>query len=309
MITYQRHLPSPQLHQRLAPVTKASLLADTAFLDLFNHLSGQPVWWLATEDDDILAAIAGIEFGQRWLRRFQSLPDGLYSRLCLHRDARNRADQLAHDLLDSIAAAGYIKSCIYDYHFELPATPRWRHQNLHTQLVEIPSSDWMPPNRQLRSEINKAEREGLAVQAFDPARHMDGFMTLVSTTARRNRTTPRYPRRFFEALAALSQQDNRILWRWCEHDTTPIASHIYLIEPPMALAWQIFFDKQFAPLKANQFILHRTALMLFERDITVLNLGGSPANVQSVAGFKQKWGAEPYRYPMYSRRTGLGRLL
>ncbi len=77
----------------------------------------------------------------------------------------------------------------------------------------------------------------------------------------------------------------------------------------MALAWQIFFDKQFASLKANQFLLHQAATMLADRGISILNLGGSPAGIQTVVDFKEKWGAEQYRYPMYYRKHGLGRWL
>ncbi|MBD3331275.1 GNAT family N-acetyltransferase [candidate division GN15 bacterium] len=309
MIHCERHTPSSALADQLVPLAHDSLLASDSFLQLFTHLAGHPVWWIATENDQLLAALPGVEFGNRWFRRFQSLPDGLYSRLCLAPESKERAEELSHGLLQAILAYGYTKAYIYDYYFDFPSLPQWRHRDLITQHVEIPSPDWMPPNRQLRTEIRKADREGIEVHNFDSSRHMDGFMDLVDGTARRNRTAPRYPRQFFAALASLAETDDRILWRWCQHDSKPVASHIVLIESPMALAWQIFFDKQFASLKPNQFMLHQSATILAERGISVLNLGGSPAGVETVVSFKEKWGSEQYRYPMYYHRQGLGRVL
>jgi lipid II:glycine glycyltransferase (peptidoglycan interpeptide bridge formation enzyme) len=196
-----------------------------------------------------------------------------------------------------------------DFHNQFPVTAGFQARRFETALVEMADANWWPPDKKIQSEIRKAEREGVQPISFDPGRHMAEFLQLMTHTEQRHGRRPKYPAAFFERLARLAEQDERVAWRVVEHDGRLAASHIYLQSGRQLLNWQVYFDKQYSFLKPNQCLLFHAARTAAARGLRYLNLGATPNDAVSLADYKRKWGGAEYRYPCLVRESWLGRLL
>lgn len=289
--------------------SRSSLIAHLALGGLWATVGGRVVVWTATDDGKIVAGIPGVEFGRGWLCRFQSMPDGLYSPLIFDQDFEGDRSEVVQQIIASIVKYRYMRTFLYDYHSQLGHAGDIERQLLSTHVADISSSDWQPPDKKLRSEIAKAERESISIQSFNRERHLERFMALMQGTEKRHGRAPKYPESFYARLAELAETDERVEWVWCEHESRPVASHIFLIESDMALHWQVFFDKLFSFLKPNQYILFNTAKKLAGRGVRYLNLGASPECASGLVAYKEKWGAKVVSYPMHCHRSLLGRFI
>jgi len=293
----------------LTSLSAASLLCSTGFAQLWETMGGRPVYWTAIDDGEIVALLPGVEFGRRPVRRFQSMPDGLYSSIFQPAGENRDVRALSRTLLEGIAGAGNVKAHITDFRSEMEAPDSFISQPGRTRLVDISGENWQPPDKKLQSEIRKAQREGVVVAPFRAEQQFEGFISLMQATEQRHDGSPRYPAEFFAALATLTETDHRVVWLYCEQDGKPVVSHIGFIEGDIALHWQVYYDKAFSSLKANQLMLHHLIHQLQGRSVKALSLGASPVGASGLDEYKAKWGGQPYDYVCHVHRSRLGRLL
>ena len=294
---------------KIDSLIKDSFFASRGFMDLWSRVGGKPVYWVAESGDLLRCVFPGVEFGRGPLKRFHSMPDGCYGRMFFAsgNDADNRA--ISRRVMREIAQAGYLKAYVYDFYNRLSGNSGFRTEKCETSIVDISGNTWAPPDKKIQSEIRKSEKEGINVTAFDREWHMEKFLALMQSTEERHKRKPKYSRRFFEGLAELAEKDNRLVWQWCEHDGRAVSSHINFIEAPMALNWQVYFDKSLSFLKANQYLLYSFAQKVSQAGVTRLNLGASPPDAEGLIQYKEKWGGRTYAYNCYHRLSRLGRLL
>ena len=276
---------------------------------LWETLGGRPVYWLATEHDRVVAVLPGAEFGRGFLTRFQAMPDGLYAPLLFPQGTPDDASTLADKILAGLAGHGYAKLYVNDYFGQFREHGRLKACNGATLLVDIDLVDWEPPDKKLRSEIRKAEREGVKIEPFGLNRHFEQFLTLMRQTEKRHGRRPKYTDAFYRELGKLSMTDSRVKWLVCEHEGELAASHIYLTEGSMVLNWQVFFDKQFSFLKANQLITITVGREMARQGLTALNLGASPGEASTLDDYKQKWGGRRFEYNCLERTAWWSRWL
>ncbi len=287
-----------------------SLFSSPGFADLWRAVGGTPVYWVLEDDDgDLAGFLPGVEFGLRGLRRFQAMPDGCYGGLHLSPGKLDEKQVICRRLLDAIAHAGYVKAFVTDFYADFDRYCDFHAEKLRTTLVDITDPGWQPPDKTLHQEIRKAEREGIAVGTFDAQNHMKSFLGLARETELRHGRKPRYPPRFYAALAELAARDDRVQWLWCEHDGRPAASHIFFMERDMIVNWQVYFDKAFSFLKPNQYILYMMAKKASQKGIRYLNLGSSPPDAAGLQTYKGKWGGKVHEYRCLYRKSRLGKLL
>ena len=293
----------PQLAARLH---QESLIGSVPFASLWNFMRGQAVYWVLYESERPLAILPSVKFGFGVLARLQAMPDGLYSRPVFLEPAVDRSIAGKH-LLEAVVSVGFAKVFVNDFDRQFLEVPGLALLPCNTSVVDITTGAWEPPDKKLQSEIRKAQREEVPVEEFNLDRHFDSFVDLMRRTEHRHGRRPKYSPAFYEGLARLAQCERRIRWLVCEQDGQLAASHIYLVEGDMLLNWQVFFDKQFSPLKPNQWITYSIACEMASHGVTRLNLGASPDDAESLAYYKDKWGGEAYRYPCWSRVSWLGR--
>ncbi len=285
-----------------------SLLGSISFAALWNEMGGSAIYWVLYDDDRPLAILPSVRFGRGVLARLQAMPDGLYSRIvCLDKSVDGAS--AGRQLIEAIASSGFAKVYINDFSRQLSEVSGFESLSCRTNIVKLNTETWLPPDKKLQSEIRKAQREDVPVDEFSLDRHFDSFLDLMRRTESRHGRRPKYSPAFYERLAVLAQRDRRVRWLVCEKDGKLAASHIYLVEGDMLLNWQVFFDKQFSPLKPNQLITYSIACELSAQGITRLNLGASPGDAETLAYYKDKWGGETYSYPCWSHRSWIGRLM
>jgi len=285
-----------------------SLFTSAGFAALWRAIDSVPVFWTVEKDNKILAVMPGVERGRGILRRFQSMPDGLYSRIMFAPDTGIDRREILRTLAASLVSAGYMKLYINDYYRLFEDRTGFNELVSKTTLVDISAADWRPPDKKVQSEIRKAGREGVVVDDFNFEKHFEKFIQLMRQTEQRHGRRPKYPARFFEALARLAREDKRIRWVMVERGNEAASSHIYFIDRDMVLNWQIYFNKKFSSLKPNQYILYTTARQLAAQGVKYLNLGATPGDASGLETYKDKWGGETYRYPCYRIKSFLGKL-
>lgn len=283
-----------------------SFFTSTAFSKLWESIGGKPVWWTA-EDKDSFTILPGIEFGISKLKRFQAMTDGLYANFVTSQILMDI--DCSKEMLTAIGNYEYAKVFIFDFQNQFSYHSIYQIEKLSTILVDITDSEWLPPDKKMQSELRKAERENILIEKFDTAKHMDKFLTLMTETEKRHGRKPKYPEKFYRNLADLSQVDERILWFWCEHKGNPVSSHINFIEQQMLFNWQVFYDKEFSFLKANQKMLYDMVQKYQNGVFRYLNLGASPPDAESLVEYKMKYGGEIYTYKMLTKKNLAGKLL
>ena len=286
--------------------SQQSFFSSKNFMQLWQSIGGNPVYWTVEENDTIIGLLPGVEFGVSKLKRFQSMPDGCYAKFLLSNNIKQDA---SNALLDAIGDFGYIKTYIYDYFKSFTKYEKFDTFHCSTSVVDISDPNWEPPDKKLQSEIRKAERENVTIETFDSSVHFDKFLSLMKQTEKRHNRKPKYQDVFFEKLAELAQTDNRIKWYWCEHDGDAVCSHINFIENNMVVNWQVYYDKKYSFLKANQKSLFDMAKSLSAQNITYLNLGASPIDTESLKEYKEKWGGKEYKYTCLSKESIIGKIV
>ncbi len=298
----------PDIIEKVSPLIGDSFFGSDGFASLWTHQGGRAVYWLVEENDKIVAVLPGVEFGFKPVVRFYAMPDGCYGRLYFSPSSPPH-ENVVTALFEALVHTSYVKFYFFDYfHSVEPSATGMETQPCQTTLVDIASPDWEPPNKKLRQQIRKAQREGISLEPFDYDKHFDGFLTLAHMTSRRIGRKQRYSDDFYRALAQLAKQDRRIRWYWCEHNGKPVSSNIFLIEHDTVLHWQAYLDTAFSFLQPSKYIPFTVAKALAKEGITTLNLGATPEEAPGVAYYKSKWGGVSYQYPCYVRKAGLGRL-
>jgi Acetyltransferase (GNAT) domain len=307
MISVHKHTTADIPAEIAEAIGGQSLLASTPFSNVWETLGGRIVYWVAEENGSIAAVLTGAEFGCVPFLRFQAMTDGLPSTLYFANDNCDKA-HLASQLLDGVSQQSYIKSFVTDFDNSLPPHSTFQRRQLCTHIGDITNPAYEPSDKTLMSEIRKAERDKTSIEQFEWSKHGSRFIDLVTLSETRHGRLPKYPARFFEQLAIVSENDNRIIWTWCEHDGTPVASHIYFIFGSQAVNWQIYYDKEFSALKANQLTTWTAIANLRGRGVAHLNLGASPDTAEGLVAYKSKWNAVEYPYSILEKKTWLGKL-
>ena len=283
--------------------------SSTSFAGLWRTFGGNPVYWLAEENGEVVAVLPGVEFGRGRLRRFQSMPNGCYGKILYNTTESAIKSEIAESIVERILNEKYVKAFLTDFHKTIKCSSKFNIERYTNYLVDISSPDWEPPDSKLRQQIRKGERTNLTLETFDPSLNMNNFMHLVNLHERRRNTKVTYNQEFFEALADVAARDGRIRWIWCEHDDRPVASHIFFIEGESLMHWQMYYDEALSDLQATKFIPFSISKQSVRNGIKYLNLGLSPEGAAGAEFYKGKWGGRPYNYNCYVHKNFLGRLL
>ena len=284
-----------------------SFFASSGFLNLWNSMGGNPVYWVVENSEQIIGVLPAVEFGNGKLKRLQALPDGCYGSLFLLHEKIDRQKCTA-TLFDALQSHGYVKVFLFDYYNSITFKGTFDSSICQTNLVDISSSDWIPPDKKLQSEIRKAERENVQIEKFSKDKHFELFIELMQLTEQRHERKPKYTAQFFKTLVELAEIDSRIIWNICIHKDQAVSSHINFVESNQILNWQVYFDKQFSHLKANQLMLFQLAKSARDMGKQYLNLGASPVDALALSDYKNKWGCEIYEYNCYEKKSLLGKL-
>lgn len=286
-----------------------SFFASRGFLELWREKRGRPVVWVAGPERAPAGFLPGVEFRRGPLSRFVSMPDGCYGGFLPAPRAPAPCDAAARALFDAVARRGYGRCDVFDFRGTVPHPSGYRLERWSTRVVELGGPGWSPPDAKLRSQIRKAARLGVRIERFDWGRHGERFLALAERCAAHHRVAPRYPERFWRALAVLARRDTRVRWGWCEHRGRAACSQVYFVEGDAIQAWQSFMDRGLSFLKANQAMRLAMVREAARDGLRRLNLGATPASAPGLAYYKARWGGAAVPCPAWVRRSKVAETL
>jgi hypothetical protein len=305
-VRYSHNQLNHEISRRL---NEESVFSSLGFCRLWRTVGGREVFWVLEDDNKPIAAMPGVEFGRWPVTRFQAMPDGCYARIIWLTDVERKNLQLIASLWSGVSGCGYVKTYITDYGSAFTGPDGSDVVERCASVVDISSADWQPPDARLVKQIEKAQQTGLVVEPYDHARHFEQFTQLRGRSSEQRELKPRYPLAFYQALADLARQDDRVWWLCAIYKGRVVASHIHLLFEDTILNWQLFLDREFSTLRTTQLLLFSAATRARESGIRFMNMGESPLDAEGLIKFKQRWGGYDHHYRTYVTRSRLGRLL
>jgi hypothetical protein len=290
-------------------LTGHSIFSSPEFASLWRTMGGRDVFLVLEESGAIKAGMAGVVFGGRFARRFQSMPDGTFGGPYFS-DADDAAVRrqfmtMVHRWLIS---QKIIRADIHRPRCEIESDVFERRETT-TQTVALEGKTYQPPSSKVREHIRSARRRGGRLAIMDDERRLDEFYSLVLATEKRHGESPRYPIGFFRELLNISPSDSRILWLMVLSDNRMIGSRICFIENFELLTWQYYSDKRYSHLKPGYILLDHIFNYALEHGIRTVNLGWTPPGVPALADYKERWGGRTEVFPYHTYLSRLGRLI
>ncbi len=296
-------------HQKWNSLTADSFFASPAFASLWRIFGGREIFLVEEKSNSFQAGMAGVVFGGGWLRRFKSMPDGLYGGPHFNSEcSQDDKVKFIEEIVSYLHKGSFIRDDIYIPREELRNDFFSRKEGF-THIIEFEGSTYKPPDPKVRTDIRHGQKGAGEVCSRLDIEHLEDFHHLAIDTAARHGTKPRYPREFFQRLLKIAGTDPRVVWPAVIFEGKLAASHIYFLERGDIFYWQSYSDKNFATLKPNHLLLNYIIDYALKKGIRRLNLGGSPPGAENLIKFKENWGGKEYRYPYYTHIGGLGKIL
>ena len=306
------HELSPELSDLLE---KFSPYTAPSFMTLLARECRRGGYFTAEDDDGVIAALPAVEIKGAGLfarARMQALIDGLPAPIWISPETKINAKDIRSEIVKAISCRRYLKACLTDYDNSFgDAYGKLVPQK--TSVIDLiraaSEGETFPPDKALRSEIAKANRDDVRVVPLSTVTQVDDFLRLMKSTEERHGRTPRYSGEFWHCFAYLSERDPRfqILCVYAESELA--AAHVFIVDRNTALNWQIYFDKKYSSLKPNQAITAHAIKKFTAAGVRFLNLGVTPPDATGVEAYKSKWGGINYAYQTIEFRSLLGRML
>lgn len=287
-------------------LTGNSFYSSPQFVRLWRTINGHEIFFLDTATKNPVAGMAGVIFGSRFLRRFQSMPDGLsggpyYSADC-DEEGKNR---FMNDVVSWLKSNSFIRADIHNSNFG-GSIEAFRRNETKTHIIGLNENQFKAPSGKIGEHIRTGKRRGATVAILRDEKHLNDFFELAVKTGQRHGSKPRYPKRFFAELLKLSADENRMLWLAVFAENKMIGSRICFIDHRRLLTWQYYSDKKYSSLKPGYLLLDYIIDYAIDRDIETIDLGGTPADAKSLIEYKERWGGriEINSYCTYFSRLG-----
>ena len=271
-------------------------------------MHGREVFLLQESNGVAEAGMAGVVFGRGVLRRFQSMPDGLYGGPYFKPNLapENKAEFLKH-FYDWMKGGRLIRVDIHNpgENIELPGL---RPFITECHVVDL-TDDAFDPGKKVVKHIRAGKRRESTIEKMQKVEHLAEFYELAVISEKRHGQKPRYRRGFFERLLELSRQDERILWLNLRAGEKLAGSRICFIEGNQILSWQFYMNHDYKELKPSHLLLDYVIDYARRCGMAELNLGWSPPEAVSLMDFKESWGGRRRAITNYRYFSRLGKLV
>ena len=305
-----KEFSSDNLHRdEWARLTGNCIYVSPEFASVWRTTGGREIFLVQESDGAIQAGIAGVVFGKKFLRRYQSMPDGLpggafFSPKC-NQEHKSEFLRLFEAWLKSNR---FIRADI-----NLPPDENRfgifeKHQG-ETHIIDLSHETYAPPRREVRKQIRAAKRREARVTMLNDEKYLKRFYELVIETESRHNQEPRYSPEFLSELLKLSIHDDRILWFIALVDEKIIGYHICFTDKNQLMTWQFYSDKRFSRLKPGYLLLDYIINYALEHNIKSVNMGASPPDADSLVDFKERWGGRKKTFEYYTYISLFGRPL
>lgn len=285
-------------------LAEKSLLAGPDFASVWQCNSRRPIYFALEENERILAGMAGIMSGGRFMPRFESTIDGLDGGVITPDNDETAAIQLYNYAFEHFRRHRFFRASIHNPQWEI-SPPGFKKSTRLTHIIDLTDADGKRDSK-IGEHVRTGQRRGAKVMVFDNPEWLKDFHALVVLTARRHGTKPRYNQVVFERLYELSRVDKRIIWIGVFYDNKLIASRISFVLKSRIINWQSFSDKEYGHLKANYLMMDHIIDRARSSGIGEIDLGSSPDDAEGLIDFKKRWGGREAVVPSYTYYSTLG---
>ncbi|MEW5924060.1 MAG: GNAT family N-acetyltransferase [Candidatus Zixiibacteriota bacterium] len=290
-------------------LTGNCIYVSPEFASVWRTAGGREIFLVLESDGVMQAGIAGVIFGKKFLRRCQSMPDGLPGGVFFSSECGEEQRLEFCRLFESwLKSNRFLRADINKPSFETGLNFFDRHEG-ETHIIDLSHETYVPPRREVRKQIRAAKRREARVTMLNDEKYLKRFYELVIETEHRHNQEPRYSPEFFSRLLKISMHDDRILWFIALVDEKIIGYHICFVDKTQLMTWQFYSDKHFTRLKPGYLLLDYIINYALEHNIKSVNMGSSPPDAESLVDFKERWGGRKKTFSYYTYFSTIGRLL
>ncbi len=175
---------------------------------------------------------------------------------------------------------------------ELPSSQR--KVSMRLELPKEPEQLWKQFPSKLRSQIRRAQKEGMAVR-LGGAECLDDFY-MVFSRCMRDLGTPVYSKRFFQAICEQFPKESRVCL--VTLNGMPLAAgFLYGFRSILEIPWAAS-DKRFSRLAPNMLLYSSVLEYACREGFQFFDFGRSTPN-SGTYRFKEQWGAQPHPLHWY----------
>jgi len=290
-------------------LTKNSVYSSPEFARVWRTMNGKEIFFTEENNGKLSAGMAGVIFGRYFLKRFQSMPDGLNGGAFFAEDCSIEEERrFMRSVCDWLRLNRFIRADIHNPASEINIKD-YKKEDMITHIIRLDGESILPPGSNVKKHIRTGKRRGAMIAIIDNNKYLDNFYKLVKKTSKRHKEKPRFSKEFFAELLKLSANNDNILWLAIFSGDIMIGSRICFIEQSQLLAWQYYSDKEYSHLKPGYLLLDYIINFAIKRGIRTINLGWSPFGAMSLIDFKKRWGGREKTFPCYTYFSPLGKLV
>src|SRR4030042_3517320 len=259
---------------------------------LKEGLGGQPLYFCLREGGEIVAGLPGILLNFRIFKiLYASIPYGhligekpYYIALMqlLEREFRKKG-------IDQVRLTESPFSDSYPPESFKPISTK-------STLLDLKGYDkekiWEGYKKNIRRDIRKAQRSGIAICSVDSMEGINIFYKLYLASMERNRAMAKYPLRWFETLYEMITRRGLGAFLVAELNEVAIAGVVLIYSASSAHYFHNGSQYEFLKFCPNELLVHFSLAKAIEKGNSFFDFMGSDPNDLSLIRFKEKWGAQ-----------------
>jgi len=290
-------------------LTGNSIYSSTQFIEIFKNLNGRELFICDICEGKLMAGIAGVMFGGRFLRRFQSLPDSLIGGFYFDPQySDDEKEKFVNDFALWLKSMSVIRADINCSSIVLNSR-YFLQRKLGTHIISIKDLNYEIRDKKLKEHIRAGIRRETQISEFKDSTQFESFICLTEKTYARHKVAAKYNSDFFKKLYELSLTDNRILWLKAENEGKLIGSRICFIDKGGIRLWQYYSDAEYNRCKPGFLLIDYIISYAKQNSLDEINMGASPGEPENLEKYKERWGGVKTDINYYTYFGGLGKLI
>jgi lipid II:glycine glycyltransferase (peptidoglycan interpeptide bridge formation enzyme) len=289
-------------------LTDNSLYSSPQFVLVWKTMYKREIFMVLENEGIFKAGIAGMVYGNKFLRRFQSMPDGLAGGPFFDNSLSNEErEQFVDYLAKWFQSMNVIRADINEPQADLNSKYFTRRET-YTHIVSLGNDSLEKLNPKIKEHIRTGAKRGTVIEILNDSKYIDDFYELVIVSEKRHGVKPRYSKQFFIELFNRFKEDKRVLWLMARAGDKMIGSRICFINNDQISLWQYYSDNEYNSFKPGELLIHHIFKYAMEIGLKYINLGWSPPGAGSLVAYKEKWGGVKTVFPYYTFFNRVGKL-
>ena len=178
----------------------------------------------------------------------------------------------------------------------------FKHLNRYTHVLDLFRYSAKPIHETKRGAV-QAEKKGVKVISLPSAdRIMDCYDLVKKRDSRYGRRRSKYPLGLYENIWNIFTPGKEVLWKVAMMENRIIAFQINFLFKDTIYYWEGASDFKALSLRPNDALFKETIQWGISQGFKYLNLGGSPEKAEGLVRFKEAWGGERKKYPVYYKK-------